>query len=230
MGFNVDGRLATDLTIGAVGAERWEVEILGKASHAGVAPEKGISSILVAAVALASIRKQGWFGKIVKGKQTGTSNVGPFGGKDGRAAGEATNVVTDYVHIHGESRSHDAKFTREIVKAYKDAFTAAADVVTDDQGKKAKVKFTSRLDYHPFRLKETAPVVKAARSRVTQAGLTPNLRVGNGGLDANWINRHGIPTVTFGAGQNAIHTVDEWVDVPEFLQGCRVALALAEGD
>jgi tripeptide aminopeptidase len=31
MGFNVDGRSATDVTIGAVGAERWEVEIVSKA-------------------------------------------------------------------------------------------------------------------------------------------------------------------------------------------------------
>src|SRR5207302_3935116 len=42
MGFNVDGGNAGDLTIGAVGAERWEVEITGKAAHAGVHPERGI--------------------------------------------------------------------------------------------------------------------------------------------------------------------------------------------
>jgi tripeptide aminopeptidase len=175
------------------------------------------------------VRKQGWFGKIVKGTKAGTSNVGPFGGKEGRAAGDATNVVTDYVLIHGEGRSHDVKFVKEIVKAYKDAFTAAANEVKDDAGKKAKVKFTSRLDYYPFKLKESASVVKTACARLTQAGFAPNCRVGNGGLDANWINRHGIPTVTFGAGQNAIHTVEEWVDLPEFLKGCQVALALALG-
>ena len=48
MGFNVDGKLAAELIIGAVGQENWEVEIFGKASHAGVAPEKGISATLVA--------------------------------------------------------------------------------------------------------------------------------------------------------------------------------------
>ena len=36
----------------------------------------------------------------------------------------------------------------------------------------------------------------------------------NGGLDANWMVRHGIPTVTFGAGQNEIHTVEEWSTCP----------------
>ena len=57
--------------------------------------------------------------------------------------------------------------------------------------------------------------------------LEPDLAVTNGGLDANWLVRHGIPTVTFGAGQNNVHTVEEFVDVPEFLRGCRLALALA---
>src|SRR5690606_30640812 len=46
MGFNVDSKVPADLITGAVGGETWEVEIAGKASHAGVAPEKGISSTL----------------------------------------------------------------------------------------------------------------------------------------------------------------------------------------
>src|SRR5262249_35191003 len=46
MCFNVDGKLPSELVIGAVGQESWEVEIKGKASHAGVAPEKGISATL----------------------------------------------------------------------------------------------------------------------------------------------------------------------------------------
>ena len=54
-----------------------------------------------------------------------------------------------------------------------------------------------------------------------------DLRSTNGGLDANWMVKHGIPTVTFGAGQNEIHTVKEFVDLTEFESGCRLALALA---
>src|SRR6476659_4605243 len=94
MCFNVDGRLASELLIGAVGQENWEVEITGKASHAGVAPEKGISATLVGSIAIAEARREGWFGKIVKPDGRGTSNVGIFGGKGGTtAAGDATNVV-----------------------------------------------------------------------------------------------------------------------------------------
>ena len=55
------------------------------------------------------------------------------------------------------------------------------------------------------------------------AGLAPT----NGGLDANWLVKHGVPTITFGAGQNNVHMVEEFVDVPDYLDGCRLALALA---
>lgn len=227
MGFNVDGRSPAELTIGAVGAERWEVEITGRAAHAGVHPEQGISATMVAALALAEIQRGGWFGKVHQPEGDGTSNVGRVAGRDGKSAGEATNVVTDYVHIHGESRSHDARFAKAITRAYRAAFAHAAEQITNDKGRKAKVKFTSRLDYHPFRLKDDAPVVRHAQAAAVRAGLQPSLRIGNGGLDANWLVRHGIPTVTFGAGQNNIHTIDEYVDLPTFLAGCRLTLALA---
>jgi tripeptide aminopeptidase len=227
MGFNVDGRCAAELCVGAVGAERWEVDIVGKASHAGVHPEKGISATMVAALALAEVKAGGWFGKVKKGNQQGTSNVGPFGGRDGRAAGEASNVVTDFVHIKGEARSHDKSFFKEIARAYEAAFHHAAAEVLDDTGQGAKVRFRSRLDYYPFRLRPDSAVVRHAEAAARAAGLTPSLRIGNGGLDANWLVRHGIPTVTFGAGQNNIHTIDEFVDLKLFEEGCRMALALA---
>src|SRR5262249_58140196 len=80
MGFNFDGRSASGVTVGAVGADRWEAEIFGRASHAGVAPERGISATMILAEALAAVRAQGWFGKVEKNGSRGTSNVGPVSG------------------------------------------------------------------------------------------------------------------------------------------------------
>src|SRR5437773_6358008 len=74
--FNVDGSVPSELTVGAVGAERWEVEIRGRAAHAGAHPERGVSATLVASLALAEIYAGGWFGKIVRDGQEGTANVG----------------------------------------------------------------------------------------------------------------------------------------------------------
>jgi tripeptide aminopeptidase len=227
MCFNVDGKLASELITGAVGQENWEVEIKGKASHAGVAPEKGISATLVASIALAEAHRGGWFGKVVKAEGNGTSNPGIFGGKDGKPAGDATNVVTDYVYIKGEARSPSVEFATTIAKAYKGAFAKAQEEVKASDGETAEVKFTHQPAYPSFNLKDTDPTVQLAKKAVESIGLKPTTIFSNGGLDANWFVKHGLPTVTIGAGQYEIHTVKEYVHLPEFAQGCRLAVALA---
>jgi tripeptide aminopeptidase len=227
MGFNVDSKLATDLITGAVGQEYWDVDIKGKAAHAGLAPEKGISSTLVAAVALTEARRAGWFGKVVKPNGHGTSNAGVFGGKDGKAAGDATNVVTDYVHIKGEARSPDLAFAHAIAEGFREAFEKARAEVKDADGATAEVKFDASHAYPPFKLADDAPAVRHAIRAAESIGLKPTTVFSNGGLDANWLVKHGLPTLTIGAGQYEVHTVKEYVHLPEFAQGCRLAVALA---
>ncbi|MBL8794554.1 MAG: M20/M25/M40 family metallo-hydrolase [Planctomycetia bacterium] len=228
MCFNVDGKLAAELIIGAVGQENWEVEIKGKAAHAGVAPEKGISATLVASVALTEAHRGGWFGKVVKPDGHGTSNPGIFGGKAGKtAAGDATNVVTDYVYIKGEARSPEAAFAARITEAYREAFQKAQAEIKDAGGATAEVKFSHKPSYPPFKLADDAPVLKHAQRAAEALGLPVTTVFSNGGLDANWFDKHGVPTVTIGAGQYEIHTIKEYVDLAEFANGCQLAVALA---
>lgn len=230
MCINVDGQSPADLIVGAVGQENWEVEIIGKASHAGVAPERGISATLVGALALADARQNGWFGKVVKPDGRGTSNVGIFSGRDGQAAGDATNVVTDYAYLKGEARSPESAFATQIAEGYRAAFARAQSEVKDHEGEMAKVTFTHKAAYPPFRLDDDAPVVRRATRALKTLGIEPNLLFSNGGLDANWLDKHGIPTVTIGAGQAEIHTLKEYVNLPEFAQGCRIAILAATLD
>jgi tripeptide aminopeptidase len=228
MCINVDGMRASELIVGAVGQENWEVEIKGKASHAGVAPEKGISATLVGAIALAEARSAGWFGKVVKPDGRGTSNVGIFGGKDGKvAAGDATNVVTDYVYIRGEARSPEAAFATRIAEGYKEAFAKAKAAVVDHEGDTAEVKFSHVTSYPPFKLEEDTPIVKRATKALGMLGIEPTYLFSNGGLDANWLDKHGIPTITIGAGQAEIHTIKEYVNLAEYEKGCRLGLLMA---
>ncbi|WP_045221652.1 M20/M25/M40 family metallo-hydrolase [Desulfonatronum thioautotrophicum] len=227
MCFNVDSTHANKLTVAAVGQENWEVAIKGKASHAGVAPEKGISATLIGSIAIAEAHRAGWFGKVTKPDGVGTSNVGVFGGKDSKAAGDATNVVTDYVHITGEARSHDTAFISTIVAGYREAFMKAREAVRDLDGEMGEVTFDAKPSYPPFTLEENSFAVQYARRAVESLGMTPEVVSSNGGLDANWLVKHGVPTVTFGSGQAEIHTVKEYVDVPEYLKGCRLAVVLA---
>ena len=97
----------------------------------------------------------------------------------------------------------------------------------DHKGRPGKIKFRSRTDYRPFRLDRKAPVVRAAVEAAREVGLDPQLLVADGGLDASMLNPRGVPTITLGAGQHSPHTIDEWVDVREYLNGCRLALRVA---
>lgn len=227
MCFNVDGKLVSELLIGAIGQENWSVDIFGKASHAGLAPEQGISATLVGSIGLTEAQRDGWFGKVVKPEGRGTSNVGIFGGKEGLPAGDATNVVTDFARIIGEARSPDAAFAAAICQGFREAFAKAQQEVKDSSGESADVKFESAASYPPFNVPEDSPAVAHAKKAVEALGLKPTTVFSNGGLDANWLVNHGVPTVTIGAGQYEVHTVKEYVDLPEFVQGCRLAVLLA---
>ncbi len=224
---NVDGGLPACLITGAVGQENWEVEIRGRAAHAGLAPEKGISATLVGALGLANARRDGWFGKVEKDHGKGTSNVGIFGGQDGKAAGDATNVVTDYAFLRGEARSAELTFAGEIAQAFGRAFEEARQAVTAADGAMAEVSYTHVKAYPPFNLAADAPAVQRAAKALETLGITPDLVFSPGGLDANWLDRHGIPTVTIGAGQREVHTVKEYVELDEYVTGCKIAVAVA---
>ena len=122
--------------------------------------------------------------------------------------------------------SQDLAQTGALRKA---AFQKAGKSLVSSEGKTATVTFTRSRPYYSFSMEANSPVVARGRAAVESIGLTPSPRLANGGLDANWLNMHGVPTLTFGAGQNEPHTVDEWVDIPAFQEACRLAIALATG-
>ena len=220
MGFNYDSGDPAEICVGAIGADRWEVDVRGLSSHAGVHPEHGVSAALIAARAITDFAAGGWFGKIVKGRNSGTSNVGIVQG------GEATNQVTDHVYIKGESRSHKAAFVGRITGEIEKAFQRAAKSVRNHEGVCGKIEFRKRREYDSFRMDAKSPPVRIAAAAAKDMGLTPDLKVTNGGLDANFFNAHGVPTVTLGAGQHNPHTVAEYVDLEEFVKGCELALRI----
>ncbi len=221
LAFNWDGGAPHKLTVGATGGYRTTIEIEGLASHAGGAPEQGISAIAVASLAIADLHRGGWHGDVRKNGRHGTSNVGLIQG------GLATNVVTDRVLVKAEARSHDPKFRKRILSEIEGAFRRAAREVRNDKGKRGRVKIDSHLDYESFLLAADEPCVLAAEAAVRGIGRRPQRAVANGGVDANWITAHGIPSVTIGCGQINQHMASEALNVADFQDACRIGLRLA---
>lgn len=221
LAFNWDGGAPEKLSVGATGAYRTQVIIEGIASHAGGAPEQGISAIAIAARAIADIDRNGWHGLVQKGEKKGTSNVGFIHG------GEATNVVTDHVELRIEARSHDPRFRQEMQTAIENAFHQAVGEVKNVAGQTGKVIINSNLQYESFVLAADEPCVLAAEAATRAIGREPVRLVVNGGLDANWLTARGIPSVTMGCGQRDAHTVKETLNLDDFEDACRIALRLA---
>ncbi len=219
--FNWDGGAPNLAVIGATGDDHLDIIIQGIASHAGAHPEDGVSAAVIAGKAIADLEAGGWLGLIQQGRQSGTSNIGSIHG------GDATNVVMNRLTITAEARSHNPKFRARIVKAIIDAFQRAADNTANAMGETGRVSIHVRDKYESFRLKKSEPVVQAALQAIERAGLDGGTRIVNGGLDANWMVRHGFPTVTLGCGQAGIHTVEESLHVECFLSACRIGLLLA---
>ena len=227
-GYNIDGGPAEEIVTGAVGCDRWEAEIFGKAEHAGLAPEKGLSASMIASLALSDAKNKGWFGKVVKENKSGTSNVGIFGGKNGKSAGASPNTVCEYTYIKGESRSYDQNFVTEITDAFEKSFNKICESYQNSEGEKAKLKFNRHTDYYSFKINEKEKVVSLAKEKVNKLGLKPKLVSISGGFDANWLIKKDIPTITYGAGHNFCHTTGEFVVIDDYYNACSLSLLLAQ--
>ena len=220
-GINIDSGEPASIITGAIGANRWKVEIHGLSAHAGMHPEHGVSAIMIAAQAISKIKRRGYWGRIRKRQGHGTCNIGAIEG------GEATNQVTDFVSVRGESRSHDPHFLAVITKACRTAFEEACAALQNHEGQRGTVQFTTTQDYASFRIDPSAPIIQLAQRVTEEAGLIPSYKTVNGGLDANALNARGLPTITIGAGQHGAHTLKEYVDLNEYYEGCRLALQFA---
>ncbi len=223
LAFNWDGGSPVKMTVGATGGYRMTIKVSGVAAHAGVCPERGVSAIAIAALAIADLQQNGWHGAIKKGKQTGTSNVGIIQG------GDATNVVTDYVYVRAEARSHQPNFRKRIVREIEKAFERAVRKVKSVEGARGSVEIDGFLDYDSFKLGAKEPCVQIASSVIRSLNHEPVPAIANGGLDANWITKHGVPTVSMGCGQLNAHMVTETLNLREYLTACDIGLAIALG-
>ena len=223
LAFNWDGGSPIKMTVGATGGYRMTINVKGIAAHAGVCPERGVSAIAITSLAIADLQQNGWHGAIKKGKQSGTSNVGIVKG------GDATNVVTDHIYVRAEARSHNSSFRKRIVREIEKAFERSVKKVKNVQGERGSVEIEGFLDYDSFRLGMKEPCVRIAKSVIMSLGHDPISAIANGGLDANWITKHGIPTVSMGCGQLNAHMVTETLNLKEYLLACDIGLAIALG-
>ncbi|MCB0018262.1 MAG: M20/M25/M40 family metallo-hydrolase [Anaerolineales bacterium] len=221
MCFNLDGGFIDQFVTAVIGSERFTIDITGIPAHAGARPAQGTSAGIIAAEALAWLHQNGWHGRVEMPQGVGTANVGIIQG------GQGSNVVMPALHILAEARSHDPAFRQLIIETWQEAFRAAAERVRNQFDQGGSVRFGPGPTYEAFALAPEAPVVKHLLAAADQIGLAATLVNNDGGMDANQIVAHGIPAITIGPGQRQVHTAEEWIHVPSFLQACELMVAAA---
>jgi len=198
----------------APGANAISVRVHGLEAHAGMAPEKGMSAIQIAAEAVANMR----LGRI---DDETTANLGIIRG------GAAVNIVPNLVEIRGEARSHrDDKLeaqTAHMRKCFEDA-AARHSVTIGGKTERARVEFTAIREYEAMNVPDASAIVRLivaagerVDARVTVTGM-------GGGCDANILNRRGFEVANLGTGMRDIHTVKEWLDVNDMVLAAEVLL------
>lgn len=187
---------------------RFKVTFKGKAAHAGIEPEKGISAIMMAAKAMASMPH---FGRI---DDESTSNIGIIHG------GEARNIVCDACTIEGEVRSIEKdridSLTNEILEHFKKT--------AEEMGGTTRIEVET--EYPGFIIDENAPIIELLKKASETFGIPLNLVSTGGGSDTNIINDAGIPAVNISVGMEKVHSTEEYVRISDMEKACHFLTAI----
>lgn len=203
-----DGKVG-NIIVAAPTQAKIKATILGKTAHAGVAPEKGVSAITIAAKAIAKMP----LGRI---DEETTANIGRFEG------GQATNIVCDRVDILAEARSLVPEKMERQVQKMKEAFEQTAN----EMGGQAEVEV--KVMYPGFKFTSEDLVVQIAQKAAEKIGRTSELLHSGGGSDANIFAGFGIPSVVLSVGYEEIHTKNERMPIEELIKLTEMVVAIVQ--
>ncbi|MCX5725683.1 MAG: M20/M25/M40 family metallo-hydrolase [Candidatus Saganbacteria bacterium] len=204
-GFTMDGGDIFEVINQAPAQKNFKVEVIGKAAHAGIHPEEGVSAIKVASEAIASMK----LGRI--DRET-TANIGIIKG------GVATNIIPEKVFLKGEVRSHsDKKLKKQL-----DHILSSLKKASRKHSAKLKVKVTTA--YRSFFVEKNRPCLLIAQRAARNVGVKTTIKRTGGGFDANNFNLRGIPVVILGTGADRVHTKKERLKINDMVLSAKLLL------
>lgn len=211
VGFALDssGKVG-ELTVRAPNQVKLHVTFRGRAAHAGVAPEKGVSAIQIAALAVSRM-------KLLRIDEETTANVGML------VADGPTNIVPPACALKAEARSLDpAKLEAQVLHMRQAMESAAAELG-------GEVEIEVERSYSGIRLSEESPPVRRAASAARAIGAPVSYAASGGGSDANIFNGNGIPMAVMAVGYEEIHSTGERMPISELIRLAEWTLAIIQG-
>jgi len=186
------------------------IKIKGKAAHAGIEPEKGISAVNVIAEIVTNIVT----GRFDDGS---TTNIGTISG------GIATNIVAEEAECKLEVRAFNKKRLGEIESEIKETAKNIA------KARGTKIKIIRELQYPGFSIDENDEIIRLTKNAMERIKIKPKLESTGGGSDTNIINRgRHLKAVNLSCGMMNIHSVKEYISVNDLINGTKLTLSLIE--
>jgi len=206
--FDSDGKIGK-LILKAPYHSSMEITVKGRAAHAGMEPEKGISAITV----LANIISRLPSGRI---DPETTLNVGIISG------GKATNIVAAEAFCKLEVRSISNNKLKEVESEVRKIIRET----TSEFGARANVK--RNLEYPGFIINEKDRIVRITEEAMKNIKIKPRLESTGGGSDTNILNRAGIKSINLSCGMQKVHTNNEFINIKDLIDGTRLTLSIIE--
>ena len=188
----------------------FDIKVQGRAAHAGVEPEKGLSAIRIASEIIAELPN----GRL---DEESTFNVGLISG------GSVRNAVPGEVTFSGEFRSRNT----ETVDLLRMQLLATMEQARQ-RYQEATIHEELEVLFHMYNLDPNDPEVRLVTRVMEEMQLTPDIQPSGGGTDANAMRLNGIDCVVVGMSTNGMHTVEEYVLIPDLLNTARFCERLME--
>ena len=195
------------ITVSAPSQNVVTAQIVGRAAHAGLEPENGLSALLVTADILTRLP----LGRI---DSETTANIGWMEG------GLKRNIVPERASLDGEFRSRSNKKLAWLEGQFRKVFDETAARYPD-----ANVSLDIRNTYQAYRIGPEHDAVATIGNALDKLGLSPVMEASGGGSDANVFIERGITVLPVGIGVRSFHTTWETAMIPEVLQGAEMCHA-----
>lgn len=189
----------------APSCNHFQIEIFGQKAHAGIEPEKGISSIKVISEIISKL-------EILRIDEYTTANISYLHSEF------PSNVVADYAVCRGELRGHSYEKIDQMMKTYEDICKEISLKY------KASYKFKYQREYPRLESKDNLKFAKELQKIYKKIGIDSELQIIGGGSDANFFAEEGFNPIIIGVGMQKVHTTEEYLEVNEMGIAARVVL------
>jgi tripeptide aminopeptidase len=203
-GVTFDGlKEVNNIHISAPGYHRVDATIIGRSSHAGIAPEQGISAIQITSEIISQLK----LGRI---DEETTANIGLIEG------GSARNAIPEKTHIKGEIRSRSKNKLEKHAKHFQEVFNKVLAKYPE-----AKLELVVKGEFDPYIFSSEHPGIRLITNIFKQMNLSPKLQKSGGGTDVNIFHSHGIEAIAVGMGDYEAHTTREYVVISQMVEAAK---------